>query len=66
MNLDLLDHEGTRILDLLCAMPLAWRPGRQLAYHAVTGGFILGEIVRVVTGKTIVRDSPRLESRICG
>jgi CubicO group peptidase (beta-lactamase class C family) len=29
------------------------RPGRQLAYHAVTGGFILGELVRRVTGKTI-------------
>jgi CubicO group peptidase (beta-lactamase class C family) len=53
MNLELLDDQGTRILDLLCAMPLAWRPGRQLAYHAVTGGFILGEIVRVVTGKSI-------------
>ena len=29
------------------------RAGRQLAYHAVTGGFVLGEVVRRVTGKTI-------------
>jgi CubicO group peptidase (beta-lactamase class C family) len=29
------------------------RPGRVLAYHAVSGGFILGEIVQRVTGKAI-------------
>jgi CubicO group peptidase (beta-lactamase class C family) len=29
------------------------RPGRLLAYHAVSGGFILGEIVYRVTGKNI-------------
>jgi CubicO group peptidase (beta-lactamase class C family) len=29
------------------------RAGRQLAYHAVTGGFVLGEVVRRVTGKSI-------------
>ncbi len=34
------------------AKPFA-KPGTLLAYHAVTGGFILGEIVRRATGKTI-------------
>jgi CubicO group peptidase (beta-lactamase class C family) len=34
------------------ARPFA-KPGTLLAYHAVTGGFILGEIVRRATGKTI-------------
>jgi CubicO group peptidase (beta-lactamase class C family) len=29
------------------------RAGRQLAYHAVTGGFVLGEVVRRITGKSI-------------
>ncbi|HEY2772186.1 MAG TPA: serine hydrolase domain-containing protein, partial [Solirubrobacteraceae bacterium] len=29
------------------------KPGTLLAYHAISGGFILGEIVRRVTGKTI-------------
>ena len=39
--------------EILCdAKPFA-RPGRFLAYHAVSGGFILGEIVEEVTGKTI-------------
>ena len=52
MDLDYLDDpEG--IVRILCEMKLTGRPGRQLAYHAVTGGFILGEVVRRVTGKTI-------------
>jgi CubicO group peptidase (beta-lactamase class C family) len=39
--------------EALCeAKPFA-RPGRTLAYHAVSGGFILGEIVQRVTGKDI-------------
>ena len=29
------------------------RPGHALAYHAITGGFILGELVQRVTGRTI-------------
>jgi CubicO group peptidase (beta-lactamase class C family) len=28
-------------------------PGRRLAYHALTGGYVLGEIVRRVTGRDI-------------
>ncbi|MCA9521358.1 MAG: beta-lactamase family protein [Myxococcales bacterium] len=41
------------IIERLCdAKPLS-PPGRKLAYHAVTGGFILGEIVRRVTGLTV-------------
>ena len=30
---------------------LATRPGRALAYHAVTGGYILAEVVKRATGK---------------
>lgn len=41
------------VIDLLCqAKPFA-RPGTMLAYHAISGGFILGEIVRRVTGQSI-------------
>jgi CubicO group peptidase (beta-lactamase class C family) len=39
---------------LVEAVPFA-KPGQHLAYHAVSGGFILGEIVHVVTGKDIRR-----------
>ena len=44
-----------RLLAVLCdAKPLSV-PGRRLAYHALTGGFILGEVVRRVTGRDIRR-----------
>jgi CubicO group peptidase (beta-lactamase class C family) len=41
------------IVRILCAAKPTARAGRQLAYHAITGGFILGEVVRRVTGKDI-------------
>jgi CubicO group peptidase (beta-lactamase class C family) len=41
------------IVDAICGSQPATEPGRVLAYHAVSGGFILGEVVRRVTGKTI-------------
>ena len=39
MDLDLLS-DPDRIIHVLGTMPLNSRPGRQLAYHAITGGFI--------------------------
>ncbi len=51
-KLDLL-LDPTRIVDALCAAEPTWAPGRRLAYHAVTGGFILAEIIRRVTGRDI-------------
>jgi CubicO group peptidase (beta-lactamase class C family) len=50
-----LERIGDRefLCDILCdARPFA-KAGRMLAYHAVSGGFILGEIVHRVTGKDI-------------
>ena len=58
MRLEHLENEQT-ILELLYDTRLTWRPGRRLAYHAITGGFLLGEIVRRVSGKpvrTFLRD----------
>ncbi|MFN8545288.1 MAG: serine hydrolase domain-containing protein [Candidatus Binatia bacterium] len=52
MRLDTLE-DPDRIIDVLCDLPQAWRPGRQLAYHAITGGFLLAEIVRRVTGHDV-------------
>lgn len=46
-------------LSILCEAKPTWRPGRVLAYHALTGGFILGEIARRVTGddiRTVLRE----------
>lgn len=50
-----LSNMGDRdfLVEILCdAKPIA-APGRALAYHAVSGGFILGEVVHRVTGKDI-------------
>jgi CubicO group peptidase (beta-lactamase class C family) len=41
------------LVGVLCEAKPFVRPGRLLAYHAVSGGFILGEIVHRVTGKGI-------------
>ena len=52
IDLDVL-LDPDRLLALLCdARPLSV-PGRRLAYHALTGGFIVGAIVARVTGRDI-------------
>ncbi len=45
------DHDA--FTKLLCKSKHVSQGGRRMAYHAITGGFILGEIVRRVTGKDI-------------
>jgi CubicO group peptidase (beta-lactamase class C family) len=52
LDLDLLDQPDA-VVRLLAEMPLVGRPGRQLAYHAVTGGFVLGEVVRRASGRDL-------------
>jgi len=52
MRLESLE-EIDEVMDLLCDAEPVSRAGRQLAYHAVTGGFILGEVVHRVTGRSI-------------
>lgn len=52
MDLALLDRPN-EVVRLLCDAKLTSIPGRQLAYHAITGGFVLGEVVRRVADKDI-------------
>ncbi len=52
LDLDLLGNPE-RIVGILADAKLRSRPGRLLAYHAVSGGFVLGEIVRRVTGSDL-------------
>jgi CubicO group peptidase (beta-lactamase class C family) len=42
-----------RICALLCEMEPRTRPGSLVAYHAISGGFVLGEVVRRATGTSI-------------
>ena len=51
-DLDLLEKPD-EILRILCETRPRTRPGKLLSYHAVSGGFIIAEIVRRVTGRTI-------------
>ena len=50
-----LDRFGDRdfMLEMLCAAKPSSRPGKLLSYHAVSGGFVIAEIVRRVTGRDI-------------
>jgi CubicO group peptidase (beta-lactamase class C family) len=62
MSLDLLPHPE-HIVRILCNSKPRTRPGRILAYHAVSGGFVLAEVVRRATGEDI---RTVLEKRIAG
>jgi CubicO group peptidase (beta-lactamase class C family) len=51
--------DPARVVKILCDSAPSWAPGRRLAYHAITGGFILGEVVRRATGRdlrTVLRE----------
>ena len=52
IDLDLLSRPD-EIVEGFSDLEPSYRPGTVQAYHAVTGGFILGEIIRRVTGQHI-------------
>jgi CubicO group peptidase (beta-lactamase class C family) len=52
MDLNLL-ADPEQVIDILCNAKPRSRPGRLLAYHAVSGGFVFAEVVRRVTGQDI-------------
>jgi CubicO group peptidase (beta-lactamase class C family) len=52
LDLDNLDRKDY-LLEIMCEARPRTRPGKLLAYHAVSGGFILAEVVERVTGKSI-------------
>jgi CubicO group peptidase (beta-lactamase class C family) len=52
IDLDLLGRPD-RVVEILADAKPRTRPGRLLAYHAISGGFVLGEIVRRITGSDI-------------
>ena len=60
LDLDLLGRPEL-IVAMLADAKLRSRPGRLLAYHAVSGGFVLAEIVRRITGSDVRK---LLEDRI--
>lgn len=47
--------DWTRMCELLADARPLWAPGERLAYHAWTWGWLLGEVVRRVTGAPVSR-----------
>jgi CubicO group peptidase (beta-lactamase class C family) len=41
------------ILALLCAQKPTWAPGRRLAYHALTGGYVLAAVIERAAGRGV-------------
>jgi CubicO group peptidase (beta-lactamase class C family) len=52
IDLDLLP-DSDKVIEILAEAPRTGRPGDALAYHAVSGGFVLAEVVRSATGQSI-------------
>lgn len=48
---DLLDHD--KLVSLHAAQAPWWEPGSASGYHAISQGYLLGEIVRRVSGRTL-------------
>ena len=48
---DLLDHD--KLVDLQAAQAPWWEPGTASGYHAVSQGYLLGEIVKRVSGRSL-------------
>lgn len=46
-------YEWDKVTGLLAGQAPWWKPGTATAYHAVTQGYLIGEVVRRITGKTI-------------
>jgi CubicO group peptidase (beta-lactamase class C family) len=46
-------YDWTRMTAALAAESPWWEPGTATAYHALTYGYLLGEIVRRITGRTL-------------
>ena len=46
-------YDWEKATSLLAAQKPWWEPGTKSGYHAITHGYLLGELVRRVTGKTL-------------
>jgi len=46
-------YDWDKVTGLLAAQAPYWPPGTQSGYHALTQGYLVGEVVRRITGKTL-------------
>jgi len=50
-RMDLLDHD--KLVGIHASQTPWWEPGSQSGYHAISQGYLLGEIVKRVTGRSL-------------
>ncbi len=46
-------YDWDKVVNALAAQAPWWEPGTATAYHALTQGYLIGEVVKRITGKTI-------------
>ena len=46
-------YDWNKIIDILASQKPWWTPGTKTGYHAVTFGYLLGELVRRITGMSL-------------
>ena len=46
-------YDWDTITNMLAAQKPWWKPGTKSGYHAITFGYLLGELIRRITGKTL-------------
>ena len=46
-------YDWNHIINLLAAQKPWWKPGTRIGYHMITFGYLLGELVRRITGKSL-------------
>ncbi len=46
-------YDWDKVTSLLAAQAPLWPPGTQSGYHAITQGYLVGEVIRRITGKSL-------------
>lgn len=46
-------YDWTAMTEALARQAPLWEPGKEAGYHTITQGYLIGEVVRRITGKTI-------------
>jgi len=46
-------YDWDKATSLLAAQAPYWEPGKAVGYHAITQGYLVGEVVRRITGRTL-------------
>ena len=46
-------YDWDKVTDLLARQALEWAPGTEIGYHSMTQGYLVGEVVRRITGRSL-------------